>query len=194
MPLLGVGRAGCSATLANPWLASPIRSPSASSSLAKALNFQDSLSQFVTWTLRWLRANTTIPFALSYADSTQKHHGGIYQACGFVYVGERASGHIGYTAEDGTFQHRRSCNASLGCSGVEDIGRLKPAWTPVYGEPKHLYIFPLRQRWGAISRRLGWQSLPYPKPNAARLLDEGVPTPASEARTLGAAPNQAQAA
>jgi len=67
--------------------------------------------------------------------------------------------------------------------------KIKPDWVPVYGQPKHLYIFPLRQKWATIARKRNWQSLSYPKPSAARLLDAPVPTGASKARTLGAAPN-----
>lgn len=152
------------------------------------------LSQFVSWSLRWLRANTETPFVLSYADSTQNHHGGIYQACGFVYVGATSGGHIGFTAEDGSFVHGRICNGRFGTRSVEAIAAIKPEWVPVYGLPKHLYIFPLRQKWATISRKLGWKAKPYPKPSAARLLDAPVPTGVSKARTLGAAPDQQEAA
>jgi hypothetical protein len=164
------------------------------SRLVRREDFSGDLSKFVTWSLRWLRANTRTPFVLSYADTTHGHHGGIYQACGFVYVGPTSPGHIGFNAPDGSFVHGRICNGRFGTRSVEAIAQLKPDWVPVYGEPKHLYIFPLRQKWTTIARKHGWQSLPYPKPNAARLLDEGVPTPASEARTLGAAPDERRAA
>lgn len=164
------------------------------SRLIRRDDFTGKLSELVTWTLRWLRANTTTPFVLSYADTTQGHHGGIYQACGFVYVGATSPGHIGFDCPDGTFVHGRICNSRFGTRSVEAVARIKPDWSPVYGEPKHLYIFPLRQKWATIARRHGWEAKPYPKPSAARLLDEGVPTPASEARTLGAAPIQREAA
>lgn len=161
------------------------------SRLIRQNSFTGKLSVLVTWSLRWLRANTETPFVLSYADTTQGHHGGIYQACGFVYVGAQTSGHIGYNAPDGSFVHGRICNGRFGTRSVAALADLKPDWVPVYGEPKHLYIFPLRQRWATIARQRGWQRKPYPKPSAARLLDEPVPTGESEARTLGAAPTHA---
>lgn len=164
------------------------------SRLVRRNDFAGDLSTFVTWSLRWLRANTTTPFVLSYADTTHGHHGGIYQACSFIYVGLTNPGHIGFNVPDGSFVHGRSCNNRFGTRSVETIARLMPEWVPVYGEAKHLYIFPLRQKWATIARKHGWQSLPYPKPYAARLLDEGVPTPVSEARTLGAAPENTKAA
>lgn len=154
------------------------------SRLVRADGFDRPLSQFVSWTLRWLRANTETPFALSYADTTQSHHGGIYQAAGFVYVGETPSNHIGFNAPDGSFIHGRNCNTRFGTRSIEKIAKIRPSWVPVFGMPKHLYIFPLRQRWATISRQRQWEQKPYPKPNAARLLDDhGTPV-----RELGANP------
>lgn len=164
------------------------------SRLIRRNDFGGRLSELVTWSLRWLRANTETPFVLSYADTTQGHHGGIYQACGFIYVGPQTSGHIGYDAPDGSFIHGRICNGRFGTRSVEAIAKIKPDWVPVYGLPKHLYIFPLRQKWATIARQRGWQSFPYPKPSAARLLDAPVPAGASKARTLGAAPHLESAA
>ncbi len=142
------------------------------SRLVRRDDYEGNLSAFVTWSLRWLRANTTTPFILSYADTTQGHHGGIYQACGFVYAGQTAPGHIGFDAPDGSFVHGRICNGRFGTRSVEAIAKIKPDWVPVYGQPKHLYIFPLRSRWATLARVHGWKCLPYPKPSASRPLDE----------------------
>lgn len=143
------------------------------SRLVRRDDFTGRLSELVAFSLRWLRGNTTTPFVLSYADSTQGHHGGIYQACGFVYVGPTTSRFIGFNAPDGSFIHGRICNGRFGTQSIEAIARIKPDWVPVYGKPKHLYIFPLRQKWATIARKHGWQAKPYPKPDfAARLLDE----------------------
>lgn len=164
------------------------------SRLVRRDDFGRQLSPFVTWSLRWLRANTETPFILSYADTTHNHHGGIYQACGFIYVGKTAPGCIGFTAPDGSFVHGRICNSRFGTRSVEAIATIKPDWVPAYGEPKHLYIFPLRQRWPAIARQHGWESKPYPKPNAACPLDAPVPAGSSGVRPPEAAPDQARAA
>jgi hypothetical protein len=135
------------------------------SRLIRRNDFDGKLSQLVSWSLRWLRANTSTPFVLSYADTTQGHHGGIYQACSFVYIGATDSNHIGFNAPDGSFVHGRNCNSRFGTRSVAAIAQIKPDWEPVYGEPKHLYIFPLRQRWNKIAKTRGWESLPYPKPD-----------------------------
>ena len=156
--------------------------------LVRRDDFTLPLSKFVSWSLRWLRGHTLAPFVLSYADTTQGHHGGIYQACGFLYVGEFQSGHIGYNAEDGSFVHRRTCNARFGASGVEDVKRRKPNWTPVYGLPKHLYIKPIRQKTKTALSNIGLTAKSYPKPSAARPLDAPIPIGVSQVQPLGAAP------
>lgn len=135
------------------------------SRLVRRDDFEGALSQFIAWSLRWLKANTETPFVLSYADTTQGHHGGIYQACNFKYVGATESRHIGFTAPDGSFIHGRNCNSRFNTSSVEAIKAIKPLWEPAYGEPKHLYIFPLRQKWKAIEVEREWEAKPYPKPN-----------------------------
>lgn len=153
-----------------------------------------SLSGLVGWALRWLKANTTTPFVLSYADTAEGHHGGIYQALNFHYVGERTVSISGFLLPDGSKKHPRQVNRELGSWSLPFVAERRPDWVPIKGEPKHLYIFPLRQKWTTIARRHGWENKPYPKPSAARLLDAPVPTGASEARTLGAAPTFAGAA
>ena len=164
------------------------------SRLVRADGFSAQISEFVSWSLRWLKANSCAPFVLSYADTTQGHHGGIYQATGFNYIGATSPGHIGFKAPDGSFVHGRICNSRFGTRSVAAIEKIKPAWVPVYGEAKHLYIFPLRQKWPSISRANGWTALPYPKPKfAACPLDERVPTRVSKVQPLEAAPTESQA-
>lgn len=126
--------------------------------------FYKPLSQFVAWTLRWLRQNDDRDFVLSYADSTRGHHGGIYQATNFIYCGTTDRRHIGFNDVNGLFVHCRQCNHRFGTSSQDEIMRIKPGWSPIYGEPKHLYIFPLHMKWKKIAATYGWESLPYPKP------------------------------
>lgn len=158
------------------------------SRLVRRDDFARQLSPFVTWSLRWLRANTETPFILSYADTKHNHHGGIYQACGFIYVGTTPPDCIGFEPPDGSFVHARNCNSRFGTRSMVSLAELRPDWKPIFGQRKHLYIFPLRQKWATIARAREWERKPYPKPHAARLLDDPVPAGASEARILGAAP------
>ena len=155
--------------------------------LVRKDDFTKPISKLVTWSLRWLREHTNTPFVLSYADSGEGHHGGIYQATGFVFVGSRESRHIGFR-EGEKFIHGRSSNARYGTRSVSKIAKIRPDWVPVYGEPKHVYIKPLRQRLKPLLRRFDWQILPFPKPNATCLLDAPVPTGVSREHTPEVAP------
>lgn len=130
------------------------------------------LSELVNWSLRWLKANTSTPFALSYADSAEGHHGGIYQASNWVYIEERTEACPAFLLPNGSKKHSRQVSRELGSRSIAHVAKLRPDWVPIEGKPKHLYIFPLRQKWATIARQNGWQAKPYPKPlYAARPLD-----------------------
>lgn len=136
------------------------------------------LSEFVSWTLRWLRANTSAPFVLSYADSGQGHHGGIYQATGFRYV-RLSRGDRSFIDSNGKRVHGKSIFDRYGTRSVGAVLAKHADWQVVRDGDKHLYVKPLRQRESALMRRFGWKALPYPKP-ANRPEDERA-TRASEA-------------
>ena len=158
--------------------------------MARTNELDKPLSGFISWSVKWLKANTNHPFILSYADTNQNHHGGIYQASGFSYVYSSKDGeNIGFTDDNGEYIHGRTCYSRFGSSALDHIKRLKPNWKPVYAKPKNLYIRPLRQKLPTILRKMDWKELPYPKPdNAARPLDKAVPTVTSQVQPLGAAP------
>ena len=151
------------------------------------------ISQLVGYSLRWFRANTDVPFVLSYADTGEGHHGGIYQATGWIYV-RCSQGATILRDGAGNYIHPRTIVSKYGTWAKSFINEKHPDWTYCKDSDKHLYIFPVRQKWATIARQRNLQSLPYPKPSAARLLDAPEPTGASEARTLGAAPKSQVAA
>lgn len=144
--------------------------------LVRRDDFTLPLSSFVGWSLRWLRANTITPFALSYADTAEDHHGGIYQATNWKYV-RLSKGDVGFRDETGNYHHGRSLVSKYGTRSQAFILQKHPGWVPTRDGDKHLYIFPLRQKWSTIARKHGWQAKPFPKPSyAARLLDDtGTP-------------------
>lgn len=126
---------------------------------------QITLSQALGWSLRWLKANAGTPFALSYADSAEGHHGGIYQATNWRYIGQRTEACPAFLLPDGTKKHSRQVNRELGSRSIEFVAQARPEWLPLKGEPKHLYIYPLRTKWKKLQEQYGWQELPYPKPD-----------------------------
>jgi hypothetical protein len=159
------------------------------SRLVRHPNLTLPLSCFLSWALRWLTANAIHPFVISYADSGQGHHGGIYQATGWTYIGSTRRDNIGFKDETGSIVQARACNHIFGTRSKKRIAELRPAWVPVSGEARHRYVRPLRQHLRTILHRHAWQALPYPKPDfAARPLDEPSPEGASKMQPLGAAP------
>lgn len=148
-------------------------------------DFGRPLSEFVSWTLRWLREHTPTPFVISYADSGEGHHGGIYQASGFSYVHETGRYQDGLVnPETGEVIHGRQCNRMFGSRSIETLLAVGGDYVPAYKETKYLYVRPLRQNLKPLLRRFGWRLLPFPKPNAAGPSDER----ASSVSEAGATP------
>jgi len=115
------------------------------------------LSQFVAWSLRWLRANTNLAYCLSYADRGAGHHGGIYQALSFDYVADSEGNtqwlnpHTGQTVSGRSFDQRRP--------------EYKQGWERQRSAKKFLYIRALNERRQHLLDRFGWIPMPYPKPD-----------------------------
>lgn len=125
--------------------------------LVRANYLREPLSQFVAWSLRWLRRNTDLLFCLSYADSAAGHHGGIYQALSFEFVAI-TQGHArwrnptsGIIVSDRAFSQRRP--------------GYRIGWERVRSAHKYLYIKPLNEKRTLLFQRFGWESLPYIKPH-----------------------------
>ena len=144
------------------------------------------LSTFVSAALRIVTKKS--PFILSYADWTQRHHGGIYQATNFAYVGARPSRHVGWRTDTGEYLHCRTCNGRYGTSGVAKLTTIFPSWTPVFGKEKHLYVYPGQWRLKKILQVFSLSVYPYPKPDASRPSDDEVPTSLSRVQPPGDAP------
>jgi hypothetical protein len=145
--------------------------------LVRTPNYTEPLSRLIAWSLKWLRGNTKIPFVLSYADTSKGHHGGIYQASGFLFAGERTESCPAFLLPCGTEKHSRQVNRELGTRSISAVAKLRPDWTPIQGEPKYLYIKPLRQKEKQLLKRLQLKRQPYPKPDHANCpLDEPLPS------------------
>ena len=90
---------------------------------------------------------------------------------------------------DGVFVPGRSLNSKYGTQSPSKLSSiLGRDVAPHFDQGKHLYWLPIFRSGEHKAKRLGLESLPYPKPNAARLLDEREPSRASHEHTVGAAP------
>lgn len=127
-----------------------------------------SLSQLIGACCRFLKATKQIDLLVSFADKTQGHHGGIYQACSWSYDGAREKRMDGVLIA-GVFVPGRSCNSKYGTRSPVLLSARMPQHTiePHYDEGKHLYWRALNRDGKRKAERLGLKATPYPKPHAA---------------------------
>jgi len=137
--------------------------------LVRRDDFDRPLSEFVAWSLRWLKKHTETPFVLSYADSGQGHHGGIYQALSFDYVLESEPRQDGIrNTSSGEFIHGRQVGRMFGSQKRAEVSaQLTEDWELAYHESKFCYVRALKQRRTSLFKQFGWSALPYPKPALA---------------------------
>jgi hypothetical protein len=117
------------------------------------------VSQVLAIVVRLLRrTNPGLELLVSYADQRQGHHGGVYQAAGWTYLGE--------THREATLLlHGREVHARTVSSkfGTRDLGWLRAHVDPnaarIDCPPKHKYALPLS---AAMHARLALLAQPYP--------------------------------
>ena len=114
------------------------------------------VSQIVADALRQLKSShSSVQMVISYADPAQGHHGGIYQAGNWVYLGRTPSGYS-FRLPDGRLVHKRSY------TGVNFMGDALPIPSGarrVKTEGKHRYAYPMNRR---MRKQVAPLALPYP--------------------------------
>ena len=80
------------------------------------------------------KSNPKLKLIVSYSDTNQNHHGGIYQADNWLYLGLNKGSSYQLQDKDGIWKHPRSINAKYGFEKGFKKRKLKP---------KHLYVKPL---------------------------------------------------
>jgi hypothetical protein len=156
--------------------------------LVRLPDYSDPLTRLLSFATAWIHRNGW-NLAVSFADWTHRHHGGIYQAANWRYHGMRDPAMDGLII-DGVFKAGRACNHAFGTRSPDKVKELRPdaEIEAHWDEGKHLYWKPLCVSGKTKAKRLALQSLSYPKPNAARPLDENLPRFASDVQPVGAAP------
>lgn len=153
------------------------------SRLVRAPNAAFSLSWLVSSASAWISKHDW-NLAVSFADWTQRHHGGIYQAASWKYAGKRDNAIDGVII-DGKFVPGRSSNSRWGTRSpaklTDILGREVQAHRD---EGKHLYWKALHRSGTGKASRLGLQSLSYPKPAGSRM-----DAPSSKGCESGATPD-----
>lgn len=117
------------------------------------------VSQIVAAALRLLRErNPGLRLVVSFADPAQGHHGGIYQAGGWIYTG--TSHPAAEFVVNGKQLHARSVHAKGWKQTIEWLQEhVDPNARKVYPPGKHRYLMPLDK---AMCRRVLRYAQPYP--------------------------------
>jgi len=120
------------------------------------------VSKVIKVSLAMLRALAPgLRLVVSYADTAQGHHGGVYQAAGWVYIGS-VTGSPTYLAPDGKMWHSRMVSST----GIKKCyGKRRRVWRSdecqkFAGSVKHKYLMPLDK---AMRRQIEPLRQPYPK-------------------------------
>ncbi len=134
--------------------------------LVKKEGIDLNLTQLISYGLKVLKKKQRYNLIISYADFSQNHHGGIYQAASWNYHGKRNKRLEGFLVK-GEYIPTRTYNIMLIKKfGTCSINKIKndPNVKAVYGEGKFLYWKSLNKRGKQKAQRLGLESNPYPKP------------------------------
>ena len=126
--------------------------------------------------------NPGLKLIISYADTAQGHHGGIYQAAGWKYIGA-TDGDLGQRI-NGRVRHKKSVYSRWNTNRLDWLREhVDPKAENVTLPPKHKYVYILDR---ALQPTINAMEKPYPK----RLKDSSEP-PRGQRGEGGAAPTQA---
>jgi len=140
-------------------------------------------SKIVSITIKMLKKQSPgLRLIVSYADSNQGHHGGIYQASNWLYCGSIESD--GGQLINGEIVHRRTVYARYGRQDIDWLRKhVAPDACYVKVKPKHKYLMPLDD---AMRKQIEPLRKPYPK----RGRGETDNAPQSNEETGGASPTR----
>lgn len=146
------------------------------------------VSKIVAVALRFLRKNSPgLRLIVSYADPNQGHIGTIYQAGGWVYVGQTPPSYK-YIDRNGREWHQRQVSKSGVKPQYGEMRRVAKIdeCTKVPQLGKYRYLYPLDD---AMRKQIAPLAKPYPKKLRAESIDSDVP--AYQAGEGGADPTSA---
>ena len=130
------------------------------------------VSRVVRLAIEFLKRNSPgLRLIVSFADPSEGHHGGIYQAGNWIYTGRQPET-VEYIAPDGRQWHGRMVSKD---GKIKVQGKYRSCWrtnqcTPVTKPGKHRYLMPLDDEMRA---RIAPLAKPYPKrPKQAEATDQ----------------------
>jgi hypothetical protein len=144
------------------------------------------VSRIIRMGMMFLKKNSpSLRLIVSFADPSEGHHGGIYQAGNWVYTGRRPPT-TEFLAPDGKQWHGRMVSKD---GRIKVQGKYRPCWktsqcTPVEKQGKHRYLMPL-------DNEMRKQILPLAKAYPKRAGSDTSDTPAFQAGEGGSLPTPA---
>lgn len=124
---------------------------------------QTPTSKILSIAIKFLRKhNPGVECLMSYADCDQNHHGGIYQACNFFYLGKvQLNGGTARYRIHGKVRHGRTIGSIYGRQNLDWLrANVDPNAEKVFTTGKHKYVLPFTDRVRSICEEL---KQPYPK-------------------------------
>lgn len=118
------------------------------------------VSRILSIALKFLKkSNPGLKLAISYADLEQGHHGGIYQATNWIYVGRTKPDC--FLRVKGKILHRKTVYDRYGNQGLSWLQKnIDPKAERIPDMGKHKYLMPLNEE---MARQIKSLTKPYPK-------------------------------
>ncbi len=128
------------------------------------------VSRIIKMAMMFLKKNSpSLRLIVSFADPSEGHHGGIYQAGNWIYTGLRPPT-TEFIAPDGKQWHGRMVSKD---GKIKVQGKYRSCWktsqcTPVIKQGKHRYLMPLDTE---MRKQILTLSKPYPKRASSETVD-----------------------
>ena len=130
---------------------------------------ENAVSRIASLAMKFLhKANPKLRLIVSFADSSQGHHGGIYQAGNWVYNGQGVASR--FWKVHGRITHPRTVIERGGSNTLIGAKKMDPNASAVMVAGKHRYLMPLDK---AMRNQVLPLSKPYPK--RAQSIDADAP-------------------
>ena len=122
-------------------------------------NHENAVSRIASLAIKFLKkTNANLRLIVSFADQSQGHHGGIYQAGNWVYNGQ--GNPAKFYRIKGKLTHPRSLGAKKLVQNIDGARKLDPNATVVDVPGKHRYLMPLDAE---MRERILPLAIQYPK-------------------------------
>jgi hypothetical protein len=128
---------------------------------------QSPVSKIASLAIKFLKkSNSNLRLIVSFADQSQGHHGGIYQAGNWIYNGQ--GNPAKFYLIKGKLTHPRSIGAKGLVQNIHGARKIDPYAVVVDVPGKHRYLMPLDKE---MKKRILPLSKPYPKRAKDQALD-----------------------